>query len=67
MPQTSPQRAGHRRAAAPPPAYVKPMTEDGETIYAVFTADGRLVGVAPTRALALLGARRHALDPVDAH
>lgn len=69
MPRTAPQRARRRRSspASRPNAYVKPVNEDGETIYAVFTADGQLVGVAPTRGLAHLGARQHALDPVDAH
>lgn len=68
MPQAAPQPS-----VEPPPAaeersaYVKPVREEGETVYALFTADGRLVGIAPTRALALLGARRAALEPVDAH
>lgn len=50
-----------------PAAYVKPVSEEGETVYAVFSEDGRLVGIAPTRALAIWGARRHAFVPVDAH
>lgn len=67
MPQPTSQRASGRAVGRARPAYVKPVTEEGSTIYAVFTGDGRLVGIAPTRALALLGARRHALEPVDAH
>jgi hypothetical protein len=67
MPQTAPQRASGRTVGRARPAYVKPVSEEGQTIYAVFTGDGRLVGIAPTRALALVGARRHALEPVDAH
>lgn len=50
-----------------PAAYVKPVSEEGETVYAVFSEDGRLLGIAPTRALAIWGARRHAFVPVDAH
>lgn len=67
MPQSPSQRASRRAGGRERPAYVKPVTEDGETVYAVFTGDGRLVGIAPTRALALLGARCRALEPVDAH
>ncbi len=69
MPEPCPQPPSP--AVAPPPdapsAYVKPVEREGETAYAVFTADGSFVGVAPTRGLALYAARRAGLDPVDAH
>lgn len=68
------QRRSRQRPAAPgppdavgPEAYIKPVSEDGETVYAVFTADGRLVGIASTRSLALFAARQASLEPVDAH
>lgn len=50
-------------------AYVKVIDETDhiERVYALFEADGHLVGVAPTRALAFAAARQRALEPVDAH
>lgn len=69
MQRRSRQRSAPRRPAdaVGPEAYIKPVSEDGETVYAVFTADGQLVGIAPTRSLALFAARRASLEPVDAH
>ena len=48
-------------------AYIKVVEQDGEFAYAVFEADGRLVGIAPTRMLAHVAARQYELMPVDAH
>lgn len=48
-------------------AYIKLVEQDGECAYAVFEADGQLVGIAPTRMLAFVAARQYELAPVDAH
>lgn len=69
MQSRSRQRQAPRQLprAAGANAYVKAVSGEGETVYAVFTADGRLIGIAPTRSLALFAARQASLEPVDAH
>lgn len=53
----------------PPMAYVKVIDEEDsqERVYGLYEADGQLVGIAPTRALAFAAARQYALEAVDAH
>ncbi len=53
--------------AVGPKAYVEPVSEEGETVHVVFTADGGLVGIPPTRSLALYAARQASLEPVETH
>ncbi len=48
-------------------AYVKPVEDEGETVYAWFDGEGHWLGLAPTRGLAMLAARQQGLRPVDAH
>ena len=48
-------------------AYVKPVAIDDATGYAVFTADGRQIGILPTRESALAAMREHGLEPASVH
>jgi hypothetical protein len=48
-------------------AYVRPVSSEGKTIYAIHGADGRPLAAAPTRALAFVVIRQNDLDPADAH
>lgn len=52
---------------APTLAYIKGAEVNGEDGYVIHGADGRMLGVAPTRALAFAAARQHDLDPVSVH
>ncbi|MGD9538311.1 MAG: DUF1150 family protein [Alphaproteobacteria bacterium] len=52
---------------APTLAYIKAADINGEQGYAIFAADGRMLGAAPTRELAFAAARQHDLDPVSVH
>ena len=48
-------------------AYVKAVTVDDATGYAVHAADGRQIGILPTREAALAAMREHGLEPVSLH
>lgn len=52
-------------------AYVKSASvDDGETariVYEIHTADGTVVGAAPTRELAFAAVRQNGLEPLSAH
>jgi hypothetical protein len=48
-------------------AYVKPVEIEGESLFAVFTADGTQVTVLPTREVAIATILRHDLEPVSIH
>ena len=50
-----------------PVAYIKPVTDEGLTAYAVFAADGQPLAVAPSRDIAIVVIRQNGLVPVDAH
>ena len=48
-------------------AYIKPVTLDGESTFAIFAADGSQLAVAPSRELALLAIRSHDMEAVGLH
>ena len=48
-------------------AYVRPLDDDGEIYYGIYDAEGRMLAIAPTRAMARASIRQHDLVPVDAH
>jgi hypothetical protein len=52
---------------APTLAYIKAADINGNQGYAIFAADGNMIGAAPTRELAFAAARQHDLDPVSVH
>ncbi len=56
-----------RALGAPTLAYIKPSAVDGSDGFAIHGADGRMLGIAPSRALAFAAARQHDLDPVSVH
>lgn len=48
-------------------AYVKTVTENGATAWAVHAADGTRLGLMPTRELAFAALKQHDLEPVSVH
>ena len=49
-------------------AYVKPVTgEAGETLFGIYAADGRQVGVMADRDVAFAAVRQNELEPVSVH
>lgn len=48
-------------------AYVVPVTLDGVVAYAVHSADGQRLEIAPSRARALVLIRENDLEPVTVH
>jgi hypothetical protein len=48
-------------------AYVKPVTVDGKTAYAVHAADGTPIAVLADREVAFIAVRQHDLEPVSVH
>lgn len=48
-------------------AYVKPVTADGVTAYAICAADGTRLAVVAERELAFAVARQHDLEPASVH
>ena len=48
-------------------AYIKPVEIDGQSLYAVFAADGTQIVVLPSREVAAATIRRHDLEPVSVH
>ena len=48
-------------------AYVKPVEIEGQSLFAVFTADGTQVAVLPSRDAAVATILRHDLEVVSIH
>jgi len=48
-------------------AYVKPVVVNGAQAYAIHSADGQMVAMAPNRAMALAAVRQNELEPVSVH
>jgi hypothetical protein len=52
-------------------AYVKAASvqegESTQTVYEIHTADGNVVGAAPSRELAMAAVRQNGLEPLSAH
>ncbi len=48
-------------------AYIKPVTEEGKIVYAVFAADGTPLALIGDRDAAFAAVREHELEPVHAH
>lgn len=48
-------------------AYVKASDIDGTQGFSIHAADGRMLGIAPTRELAFAAARQNDLEPVSVH
>ena len=48
-------------------AYIKPVTIDGSTAYAIHAADGQELGVFGERDVAFVAARQNDLEPVSVH
>lgn len=48
-------------------AYVKPVEIDGQSLYAIHTAEGTQVAVAPSREAAVAIVLRHDLEPLSVH
>lgn len=48
-------------------AYVKPVDQDGRTMYSVHAADGTQMGVMANREVAFAAVRQHDLEPVSVH
>lgn len=48
-------------------AYVKPVEIEGQSLFAVFTADGTQVAVLPSREAAVATILRHDLEVVSIH
>jgi hypothetical protein len=48
-------------------AYVKPVTVNGVTAYAVHAADGTQMAVLPDREIAFATLRTHDLEPLSVH
>jgi hypothetical protein len=51
----------------PNAAYVRPTLQDGQPVYAIYSADGTQLAAAPSRALAFTLIRQNDLEPYDAH
>ena len=48
-------------------AYIKPVEIDGQSLFAVFAADGTQIVVLPSREVAVATIQRHDLEPVSVH
>jgi hypothetical protein len=48
-------------------AYVKPVDQDGRTMYSVHAADGTQMGVMANREVAFAAVRQHDMEPVSVH
>jgi hypothetical protein len=48
-------------------AYVKEVLLEGVVRHGIFSADGRGLGIVPSRELAFAAARQHDLEPVSVH
>ena len=48
-------------------AYVKPTTQEGDSVYAIHAADGTQMAVVGDRDVAFAAVRQHDLEPVSVH
>jgi len=48
-------------------AYIKPVTVDGGTAFAIFAADGTEIAVMADREIARAAVRQHDLEPLSVH
>jgi len=48
-------------------AYVKQVRIDNESSWAIFSADGAQIGMAPSRDIAFASIRQHDLEPLSVH
>ncbi len=48
-------------------AYIKPAEIDGQKVFAIHTAEGTQVAVAPSREAAVAIVLRHDLEPLSVH
>jgi len=48
-------------------AYIKPVTVDGELVFAVHSADGREMAIIADREVAMATVRQNDLEPVSVH
>jgi hypothetical protein len=48
-------------------AYVKQVTVDGKTAFAIHAADGTPIAVLADREIAFIAVRQHDLEPVSVH
>lgn len=48
-------------------AYVKPVTVDGQMVFAIHSADGREIALIADREIALETIRQNNLEPVSVH
>ena len=48
-------------------AYIRPVVADGAQAVAIFAADGRQIGIVPTREHAFAALREHELELVSVH
>ena len=48
-------------------AYIKPVTVDGLTAYAIHAADGQELAIFSARDVAFVAARQNDLEPVSVH
>ena len=48
-------------------AYVKQVTFENETGWAIFSADGAQIGLAPSRDIAIASIRQHDLEALSVH
>ncbi len=48
-------------------AYVRPVIVNGQTAYAIFSADGQQIGLAPNRPLADAAIVQHEMIPLSVH
>jgi len=48
-------------------AYVRQAVVNGKDTWAIFAADGTVIGVAPDRVMAFAAARQNDLEPLSVH
>lgn len=48
-------------------AYIRPVVENGQHLFAVHAADGTRLGILPTRDMAVGALLQHDLEPVPLH
>lgn len=48
-------------------AYIKPVTVDGQLVFAVHSADGREMAIIADREVAMATVRQNDLEPVSVH
>ena len=48
-------------------AYIKPVTVDGQAVFAIHSADGREMAIIADREIAIATVRQNDLEPVSVH